>query len=348
MYNLAHRLLSKFEPELSHNLSIRALKLGIYPKLIDKSEDTLLEQTIWGRRLKNPIGLSAGYDKNAEVIEPILNLGFGFTEVGTVTPRSQLGNPKPRIFRLREHQAIANSLGFNNLGMDVFEKNINQFNMQSSLPNKIVGINIGNNKDSIDILDDLKILFDRLHRLSDYIVVNLSSPNTPGLRDNLKSENFNRIVTSLIKFREDNHSKVPILFKISPDISDQDKKDIALIALANDVDGLILTNTTVEKSFLDYEIKGGISGKPLFEKSNNLIRDFYTLTSGKVKIIGVGGIFNANDILLKMKLGASLVQLYTSLAYRGPYHIKNLISDLKHLIHQEGYRNISDLIGQSS
>ena len=348
MYNLAHRLLSKFEPELSHNLSIRALKLGIYPKLIDKSEDTLLEQSIWGRRFKNPIGLSAGYDKNAEVIEPILNLGFGFTEVGTVTPRSQLGNPKPRIFRLREHQAIANSLGFNNLGMDVFEKNINQFNTQSSLTNKIVGINIGNNKDSINILDDLKILFDRLHRLSDYIVVNLSSPNTPGLRDNLKSENFNRIVTSLIKFREDNHSKVPILFKISPDISDQDKKDIALIALANDVDGLILTNTTVEKSFLDYEIKGGISGKPLFEKSNNLIRDFYTLTSGKVKIIGVGGIFNANDILLKMKLGASLVQLYTSLAYRGPYHIKNLISDLKNLIHQEGYRNISDLIGQSS
>ena len=274
MYNLAHRLLKKFNPEFSHNLSIKALKLGFYPKLIDKSDDTLLEQSIWGRRFKNPIGLSAGFDKNAEVIEQILNLGFGFTEVGTVTPLPQIGNPKPRIFRLNEHQAIANSLGFNNLGMEVFEKNINQFNIQSSLPNKIVGINIGNNKDTNDILDDLKILFDRLHRLSDYIVVNLSSPNTPGLRDNLKSENFNRIVTNLLKFREKNHSKVPILFKISPDISDQDKKDIALIALANDVDGLILTNTTIQKSFLNYEIKGGISGKPLFEKSNDLIRDF--------------------------------------------------------------------------
>jgi dihydroorotate dehydrogenase len=346
MYNLAHRLLKKFNPEFSHNLSIKALKLGFYPKLIDKSDDTLLEQSIWGRRFKNPIGLSAGFDKNAEVIEPILNLGFGFTEVGTVTPLPQIGNPKPRIFRLNEHQAIANSLGFNNLGMEVFEKNINQFNMQSSLPNKIIGINIGNNKDTNDILDDLKILFDRLHRLSDYIVVNLSSPNTPGLRDNLKSENFNRIVTNLLKFREKNHSKVPILFKISPDISDQDKKDIALIALANDVDGLILTNTTVQKSFLNYEIKGGISGKPLFEKSNDLIRDFYTLTSGKIKIIGVGGIFNANDVLHKLKLGASLVQLYTSLAYQGPYHVKNMIVDLKNLIHQEGYRNISEVIGQ--
>ena len=208
-----------------------------------------------------------------------------------------------------------------------------------------MGINIGNNKNTIDILDDLKILFENLYRFGDYITVNLSSPNTPGLRDNLKGNNFDRIVKEIYKLREQNNSKIPILFKISPDISPQDKKDIALIALANDIDGLILTNTTVDKSVLHSQLSGGLSGKPLAKKSNELIRDFYTLTSGKIKIIGVGGIFTAEDVIQKMHYGASLVQLYSSFIFNGPYFINELNRDLSQAIQEMGYKNISEIIG---
>ena len=347
MYSLAHRILKNLNPETAHNLSIQGLKLGLYPKVNFKNTN-VLEQTIWGRRFQTPIGLSAGFDKNAEVIKPILNMGFSFTELGTVTPLPQKGNPKPRIFRFPKYQALVNSLGFNNKGLDNFERNIVNTNNSENFQDKIIGINIGNNKETKEIIHDLEKLFDRLYRLGDYIVINLSSPNTPGLRDNLKSKSFEKIVNHLQRLREKNNSKIPILFKISPDISEQEKKDIALISLANDVDGLILTNTSIDKSTLSTEMNGGISGKPLFLKSNKLIRDFYTLTSGKIKIIGVGGVFTANDILTKMKLGASLVQLYSSFTYQGPYHVKKITLDLIALIQQEGYRNISEVIGQHS
>ncbi len=347
MYNLAHQFLKHLNPETAHNLSIQALKLGLYPK-IKFSNSEILEQTIWGRRFQTPIGLSAGFDKNAEVIKPILNLGFSFTELGTVTPLAQTGNPKPRIHRLPKQNALVNSLGFNNKGMEIFENNIINSNFKENFQDKIVGINIGNNKETKNILNDLEVLFDCLHRLGDYIVINLSSPNTPGLRDNLKSNSFEKIVTRLHQLREQNHSRIPILFKISPDITEQEKKDIALISLANDIDGLILTNTSIDKTSLEKELNGGLSGRPLFYKSNKIIRDFYTLTSGKIKIIGVGGIFDANDILTKMKLGASLVQVYTSFTYNGPYHIKKMTLELISLIQQQGYRSITEVIGQHS
>lgn len=347
MYKLAHRILKNLNPELAHNLSIKALKMGLYPKIRIQNTE-ILEQTIWGRRFQTPIGLSAGFDKNAEVIKPILNLGFSFTELGTVTPMPQLGNPKPRIHRFDNKKALVNSLGFNNTGMEVFKKNIINSNIKENFQDKIIGINIGNNKDTKEIIKDLEIAFNQLHRLGDYIVINLSSPNTPGLRENLKSNHFEKIVNQIHRLRDDNHSKIPILFKISPDISEQEKKDIALISLANDIDGLILTNTSIDKSSLNTNLQGGMSGHPLFLKSNKIIRDFYTLTSGKIKIIGVGGIFDANDILTKMKLGASLVQVYSSFTYEGPYHIKKLTIDLMSQIQQEGYRNISEVIGQHS
>ena len=232
--------------------------------------------------------------------------------------------------------------------MEVFKKNIINSNIKENFQDKIIGINIGNNKDTKEIIKDLEIAFNQLHRLGDYIVINLSSPNTPGLRENLKSNHFEKIVNQIHRLRDDNHSKIPILFKISPDISEQEKKDIALISLANDIDGLILTNTSIDKSSLNTNLQGGMSGHPLFLKSNKIIRDFYTLTSGKIKIIGVGGIFDANDILTKMKLGASLVQVYTSFTYEGPNHIKKLTIDLMSQIQQEGYRNITEVIGQHS
>ena len=297
---------------------------------------------------RNRLGVAAGLDKNGDYVDVLDSLGFGFIELGTTTPRQQSGNEKPRVFRYIHQEAVVNRLGFNNKGMDVFERNINNSNLKENFQDKIIGINIGNNKDTVEILDDLKKLFDRLYRLGDYIVINLSSPNTPGLRDNLKSQNFEKIVTNIHRLRDENNSKIPILFKISPDISDQDKKDISLISLANDVDGLILTNTTINKSMVNEKLEGGVSGRPLFLKSNELIRDFYTLTSGKIKIIGVGGIFDANDILTKMKLGASLIQIYSSFTYEGPYHVKKMTYDLINLIQQQGFRSISEVIGQYS
>ena len=344
MYRLGHYFLSKIDPELAHNLSIKSLKMGIYPKFKNQNTESL-EQIIWGRGFKTPIGLSAGFDKNAEVFPALFKIGFSFVETGTVTPLPQKGNPKPRIHRFKKHHAIVNSLGFNNKGSDQFRKNILNFNNRDDYKDKVLGINIGNNKNTIDILDDLKILFENLYRFGDYITVNLSSPNTPGLRDNLKGNNFDRIVKEIYKLREQNNSKIPILFKISPDISSQDKKDIALIALANDIDGLILTNTTVDKSIINSELSGGLSGKPLAKKSNELIRDFYTLTSGKIKIIGVGGVFTAEDVIQKMHYGASLVQLYSSFIFNGPYYINELNRDLSQAIQEMGYKNISEIIG---
>ena len=344
MYKLGHYFLSKIDPELAHNISINALKLGLYPNIKQEHYEDL-EQIIWGRAFKTPIGLSAGFDKNAEVIPSLFKLCFSFVEVGTVTPLAQKGNPKPRIHRFKKQKALINSLGFNNSGFEIFKKNILKSNMHNTFQDRILGINIGNNKNSEDVLDDLKILFENLYTFGDYITVNLSSPNTPGLRDNLKNNNFERIVREIYKLREKNNSKIPILFKISPDITTQDKKDIALIALANDIDGLILTNTTIDKSFIGKSFEGGLSGKPLSQKSNNLIRDFYALTSGKIKIIGVGGVFTAEDVLQKMQYGSSLVQLYTSFIFNGPYHINNLNKNLSKLVKELGYKNISEVIG---
>ena len=344
MYKFGHYCLSKIDPELAHNITINAFKLGLYPKIKHQQYEGL-EQIIWGRGFKTPIGLAAGFDKNAEVIKALFNLGFSFVEVGTVTPLPQDGNPKPRIHRLHIQKALINSLGFNNKGSDQFKKNILKSNMMYNSKDRILGINIGNNKNTDDVLEDLKKLFEDLYRFGDYITVNLSSPNTPGLRDNLKSNNFDRIVKGIYKLRGENNSKIPILFKISPDILPQEKKDIALIALANDIDGLILTNTTVDKSLLRTDLKGGVSGKPLLQKSNDLIRDFYTLTSGKIKIIGVGGVFSVEDILQKMQYGASLIQLYTSLIYNGPYHVDKLNKDLSQTVQEMGYKNISEIIG---
>ena len=183
------------------------------------------------------------------------------------------------------------------------------------------------------------------YRLGDYIVINLSSPNTPGLRDNLKSQNFEKIVTNIHRLRDENNSKIPILFKISPDISDQDKKDISLISLANDVDGLILTNTTINKSMVNEKLEGGVSGRPLFLKSNELIRDFYTLTSGKIKIIGVGGVDSGISAYKKFLAGADYVQLYTGMVYKGPGIVKEIKKDLISILKKENLKNVSEAVG---
>ncbi len=350
MFNSASKLLKFFPPEFSHSLTINALK---YFKLRHKTyDDPILSQHLFGLDFLNPIGLAAGFDKNAEIIQSMFSLGFGFVEVGTVTPIPQKGNAKPRVFRLQEDRAIINSLGFNNKGIKKVKKNISRFH-KFSKENKIIGVNIGKNKSSIDAINDYLICLDELGSLASYININISSPNTEGLRDLQLRGNIENLIKNINKKREslETLNKKPILIKISPDLNDDQLRDIALISLANNIDGLVLTNTTIERSdFLkskNIKKNGGLSGKPLLSKSNTVLKKMYELTNGQIPLIGVGGISTGSECYEKIKSGASLTQLYTALIYSGPLLISQIKKELVDLIKTDGYKNIASVIGKS-
>ncbi len=350
MYNFTLNILRLLPPEIAHSITIKTLK---YLRLKSKNfDDQILSQHILGLDFPNPIGLAAGFDKNAEVMNSMFSFGFGFVEVGTVTPMPQYGNTKPRVFRLTEDKAIINSLGFNNNGSKKIKKNLNK-NRNAEFNNKIIGINIGKNKNSINAIDDYLYLIQDLGNLASYITVNISSPNTAGLRDLQLRGNIEKLIKKIIKKRDeiDSINNKPILIKLSPDLNEDQLRDIALISLANNIDGLILTNTTTnrnQKLLSQYKIKnGGLSGQPLFERSNQTLRKMFTLTNGQIPLIGVGGIFSGSDCYAKIKSGASLVQLYTSLVYSGPGLISKIKNELIDLIKTDGYKNISEVIGKS-
>ncbi len=344
------KILKFFPPELAHSITINALK---YLKFnFDKIDDPLLSQHLMGLDFPNPIGLAAGFDKNAEVVRAMFSLGFGFVEVGTVTPLSQRGNLKPRIFRLEKDNAIINSLGFNNKGSKKIKKNLQKFKNSIS-GNRIIGINLGKNKNSLNSIDDYLLGMDQLASLSSYITINISSPNTKGLRDLQLRGNIENLIKKIMLKKEKIEiiNKKPVFIKISPDLNDNQLRDIALISLANNIDGLILTNTTTNRpSYLLSKNKinsGGLSGKPLFERSNTILRKMYSLTNGQIVLVGVGGIFSGSDCYEKIKSGASLVQLYTALTFAGPLLISKIKNELVDLIKTDGYKNIGDVIGKS-
>ena len=350
MFDNTIKILKFLPPELAHSISIQALK---YLKFkFNDVDDMILSQHLIGLDFPNPIGLAAGFDKNAEVLRSMFGLGFGFLEVGTVTPNPQVGNPKPRVFRLEEDYGIINSLGFNNKGSKKVKKNLSKFH-SSPLRNKIVGVNFGKNKNTINPIDDYMHCMEELGNLASYITINISSPNTKGLRDLQLRGKLEVLIKKIIKKREDIESinKKPILIKISPDLNDDQLRDIALISLANNIDGLILTNTSVNrphKLFSNNQKKiGGLSGKPLFKSSNNVLKKMYNLTNGQIVLIGVGGVFSGSDCYEKIKSGASLIQLYTSLVYLGPSLISRMKKELIDLIKTDGYKNISEVIGKS-
>jgi len=350
LLNTATKLLNFLPPEFAHSFTINALK---YFKLRNQSyDDQILSQHLFGLDFPNPIGLAAGFDKNAEIIKSMFSLGFGFVEVGTVTPMPQKGNPKPRVFRLKEDNAIINSLGFNNKGCKTVKQNIIKYK-KSSKENKLIGVNIGKNKSSINSIDDYLLCMDELGSVANYITINISSPNTEGLRDLQLRGNIEELVKKINKKREsfDTINKKPILIKISPDLNDDQLRDIALISLANNVDGLIVTNSTIERqSTIKSQNKnkiGGLSGKPLFNKSNTILKKMYTLTNGQISLIGVGGISTGSECYEKIKCGASLTQLYTALIYSGPLLISQIKKELVDLIKTDGYKNISAVIGKS-
>ncbi len=350
LYDIIRPFLFRMDAESAHSLTLKALKAGLGPK-IPSLNDPALETVLWDRKFPNPVGLAAGFDKNAEVISPMLNCGFGFVETGTVTPKPQAGNPRPRIFRDAGNESIINAMGFPNGGLTAFKRNFEKFLDRRPRPAGIVGINIGMNKDQDDPVKDYRLLVHHLGPLADYMTVNISSPNTPGLRDLQKRDNLLPLLESILNERAQSCGSVPppILVKLSPDLEPLQKKDIATALLESGIDGLILTNTTTDRpSGLPAALarrKGGLSGRLLKDKATQAIRDFYALTGGRLPVIAAGGIFTADDAYEKICAGASLLQLYTALVYRGPNVVSTINKGLVELLKRDGFSRIDDAVG---
>jgi len=346
MFSALRPFLFNLDPETAHDLAIKSLKFNPLPrKMFEVENEQILNIELLGKNFSNPIGLAAGFDKSAEVYNSILRLGFGFVEVGTITPIKQFGNPKPRIFRLENDNALINRLGFNNDGIETTKKRI-KLNKKKG----ILGVNIGPNKDTKDQKNDFCLGLKSFFDVADYITVNISSPNTEGLRDFHYSEKLLDLITTLNNIKKNNKTNIPLLIKVSPDIEDSNISEIADIAIKSNISAIVLTNTTnVNRNNLASEFKdekGGLSGVPLQEISTFMIKKFYKELDGKIPIIGVGGVNSGKSAYEKIIAGASLLQLYTSFVYRGPYVAKYIKKELIQILKDEGIRNIKDAIGK--
>ena len=348
LYPLIRPALRRLPAEAAHELSLRALEIGAGRFLGDAAtqepDPPVLAQRLWGLDFPNPVGLAAGYDKDARVPDAMRRLGFGFVEVGTVTPRPQRGNPKPRLFRLEEDQAIVNRMGFNSGGLDRLVDRLSR-----RARSGIVGINLGKNRDSRDAAADYADGIRRTARLTDYLVINISSPNTPGLRDLQSGAVLGSLLRRLIGAREEAGSRVPLLVKIAPDLTPEERGDIAQIALDTGIDGLIVSNTTVERpgDLVSRRAReaGGLSGRPLFAPSTTVLADMFRLTGGRLPLIGVGGIASAADAYTKIRAGASLVQLYTALVFAGPVLVGQIKTGLAALLQSDSFTSVIEAVG---
>ncbi len=347
-YRLALPVLRRFDPEQAHRFAIWSLKSGLaarlYPPLAD---DPILATTVWGRAFGNPLGLAAGFDKNAEVPDAALALGFGFVEVGGVTPRPQSGNPAPRLFRLDGDRAVINRMGFNNDGLGVVLDRLAR-RARNTGP---VGVNLGKNKGSTDAVADYAALAGRLALHADFLVINVSSPNTPGLRALQQTESLVAIVRAARAARDGATIgvKPPLLIKIAPDLDSGEIADVARVALDEKLEGIVVSNTTVGRPVsLSSPLRtesGGLSGAPLFEASTRLLRRVYELTGGAIPLIGVGGIGGGADAYAKIRAGASLVQLYTAMVFEGPALIGRTKHELAVLLKRDGFASVSAAVG---
>ena len=346
MFSVLRPLLFNLDPETAHDLAIKSLKFNPFPsRMFEVEDEEMLNIKLLGKSFPNPIGLAAGFDKSAEVYNSLLRLGFGFVEVGTVTPLKQYGNPKPRIFRLEDDQALINRLGFNNDGMEAIKARI-----KSEKNKGILGINIGPNKETKDQKNDFCLGLKNFFDVADYITINISSPNTEGLRDFHDQERLIELITSLNKIKKDKGTNIPLLLKISPDINNNYIPEIAEIAIKSNFSAIILTNTTNgNRANLKSELRkeeGGLSGNPLHEISNNIIKNFYKELKNKIPIIGVGGVDSGKSAYEKILAGASLLQLYTGFVYRGPSAAKDIKKELIQILKTEGIKNIKDVVGK--
>jgi dihydroorotate dehydrogenase len=348
MFSKLRPLLFKVDPEKAHTLAIKSLKFNLIPNVFDEHKnDSIFQTKIFGKDLDNPIGMAAGFDKNAEVYNALFKLGFGFVEVGTITPLKQYGNPKPRVFRLVEDEALINRLGFNNHGAEIVKDRIKR-NKKLGL----LGINIGPNKDSSDRLNDYLIGLKTFYEDADYITINISSPNTENLRTFHEGNKLQDLLKSIMEEKKNLNSNIPIAVKVSPDITEDQVSQISEILLKHEIKAIIVSNTseaTRDKlSNIQRHQKGGLSGKPIEEKSNILINRFYKLLKGKIKIIGVGGVDSGQTAYNKFLAGADFIQLYTGMVFKGPNIAGIIKKELKELFIRDGVKNYTEIVGNKT
>jgi dihydroorotate dehydrogenase len=340
-FALSKPLLHRLDAEQAHRLTIAGLKTGLVatPAKIWAN----LQCTMFGLSLANPLGLAPGFDKNAEVPDAMLNLGFGFVELGTVTPKPQAGNQRPRLFRLVEDRAVINRMGFNNDGHDVVVKRLEERAHKGG----VVGINIGANKDSSDRIEDYVKGVQRFSELASYITINISSPNTAGLRNLQARDDLQRLLDRVVAARKNN---VPLLLKIAPDLNGEELQDVATVCEKTALNGVIISNTTLRRDglkSLHAAESGGLSGAPLFSLSTQCLANFYQLTGGRIPLIGVGGVHDAKSAFAKIQAGSSLIQLYSALVYQGPSLIPEICQGLSDKLRELKFENVAQAVGKN-
>ena len=348
MYSIFKPYIFSLDPEIAHDLAIKSLKFNVLPKSIFNVQgEEQLETNLLNERIPNPIGLAAGFDKSAEVYNSLFKLGYGFVEVGTITPKRQLGNSKPRVFRLEKDRALINRLGFNNHGSEIVSKRISD-----NLPSGFLGINIGPNKDTKNKDEDYFTCLSRLSSFAGYLTINISSPNTEGLRNFHEQKALEKLLLGVNKIKKDKNIVKPLVLKISPDIKENEISSIIELILKHKIEGIIVSNTTdshrEKLSDIQKNEKGGLSGQPLKDLSTKLIKKFYRETKGKIQIIGVGGVDSGHAAFEKICAGADAVQLYTGMVYKGPGVVKEMKKELITILKKEKLKNISEAVGINS
>lgn len=348
-HQLGIKAMKLLSPERAHGIALTALGYGLGPKC--EISYPSLQTNVCGLNLPNPIGLAAGFDKDAAVPDAMLRAGFGFVEMGSVTPRPQAGNPKPRLFRLSEDSAVINRMGFNNLGLDNFKRNLKSRQHKGG----IVGANLGANKDSTDMAADYTTGLTELWGLADYFTINISSPNTPGLRDLQAGDALDDLLGRIMETRAElagEEASPPIFLKVAPDLDFAQIERITEHARTYGMSAIIVTNTTLERpASLQSQHKseaGGLSGAPLFKISTRILKEFYAASEGRIPLIGVGGIASGADAYEKIKAGACAVQLYSALVFEGPSLAAKICKDLSARVKADGFENIAEAVGKSS
>lgn len=337
-------LLRRTPPHFAHRAAIWALKYGFVPR--DRTPDApVLATRVWGMDFTNPLGMSAGFDKDAEALDGLIGVGFGFAEAGTVTPVAQTGNPRPNLFRLADDFGLINRLGFPSCGLDAFEHNLDRRQNTDA----IIGVNVGINTGTDDAIADISAGIARLAAKVSYLVINVSCPNTPGLCVWQEREHLRPLLERAVAVRDGTGAATPLLVKISSDLDADGLAVVAETALETRIDGLIAANTSIARASTlrsaDRHEAGGISGRPLFEASNRALAQLYRLTEGKLPLVGCGGVSSAADAYAKIRAGASLVQLYTALVYHGPGLVREIKDGLAALLTADGYRSVAEAVG---
>jgi dihydroorotate dehydrogenase len=343
-FDLARPILHRLDPERSHGLTLRALAAGLVPRQPPDS-DSVLRTRLFGHLIANPVGLAAGFDKNALVFHRMFDQGFGWVEVGGVTPRAQRGNPRPRLFRLAEDAAVINRMGFNNDGAAVIADRL----AARPQPDRLLGVNLASNSDSPAPAEDFEQLVERFARLADYLVIDVSCPNTRNGRVFQDPVRLADLLERLIAVRAAQAADCALVAKIAPDLAPAELEALVAVMLRAGIDGLIVGNTTVARPAglrsRDRAEAGGLSGAPLFQPSTELLREVYRLTGGRLSLIGTGGVASGADAYAKIRAGASAVQLYSALVYRGPALVTAIKRDLAHLLHADGFDSVGAAVG---